>query len=163
MTIRFFSPFAILLVWFAPITLLGQAKSTCALRPANLMQMRHCYRPLLVFSPNESDPRLKKQQSTLDSAADDMMDRFVLFLPVLAKSTSYQPPLDTPYALLSSKELTSLRTGFHIPQNQFAVLLLGEDGFIKLRSNAPVSINRINTLIDAMPERKAEMQRPHAN
>jgi hypothetical protein len=160
MTIRFL-PLAILLS--LPVLLHAQARPDCALRPSSLAQMRHCYRPLLVFSPSASDPRLIQQQSSLDAAADDTMDRFVLFLPVIQKSTNYNPPLDTPYTLLSQKELTAIRNRFQVPENQFAVLLLGEDGSIRLRSTVPVSIDRLNTLIDAMPDRKVEMQHPHAN
>ena len=154
-------PLAILLL--APVLLQAQARPDCALRPTSLAQMRRCYRPLLVFSPTGNDARLKKQQSTLDAAADDMMDRFVLLLPIIAKPAKYQPPLDTPYELLSQKELASIRNRFQISEDQFAVLLLGEDGAIKLRSTAPVTISRLNSLIDAMPDRKLEMQRPHAN
>jgi hypothetical protein len=160
MTMRIL-PLAILLL--APLFAQAQARPDCALRPASLTQMRHCYRPLLVFSPSATDARLVKQQSTLDEAADDMMDRFVLFTPVITKSTNYQPPLDTPYALLSQKELAAIRNHFQIPENQFIILLLGEDGTIKLRSTTPVTINRLNALIDAMPDRQLEMQRPHAN
>src|SRR5580698_3316871 len=146
MTNRFL-PLAILLC--APVLLHAQAKPTCALRPTSLIQMRHCYRPLLVFSPSASDQRLIRQQSLLDEAADDMMDRFVLFLPVAPQSANYKPPLDTPYTLLNQNELT--------------VLLLGEDGSIKFRSTVPVIISRLNSLIDAMPDRKVEIARPHAN
>ena len=92
-----------------------------------------------------------------------MMDRFVLLLPIAPKSASYKPPLDTPYVLLNQKELTAIRSQFQVPENQFTVLLLGEDGGIKLRSTAPITISRLNSLIDAMPDRKLEMQRPHAN
>jgi hypothetical protein len=160
MTIRL--PLAMLIL-FMPVALAAQARPTCALRPTTLAQTRHCYRPIIVFSPDADDPRLKKQQSSMDEAADDMMDRFVLLLPVLTKSTNYQAPLDTPYAILNNKERDNLRTRFHVPDNQFSVLLLGEDGLVKLRSSAPVSVDRMNALIDAMPDRKAEMQRPHAN
>jgi hypothetical protein len=160
MTNRFL-PLAILLC--APVLLHAQAKPTCALRPTSLIQMRHCYRPFLVFSPSASDPRLIRQQSLLDEAADDMMDRFVLLLPVAPQSASYKPPLDTPYTLLNQKELTSIRSRFQVPENQFTVLLLGEDGSIKFRSTVPVTISRLNSLIDAMPDRKVEMARPHAN
>jgi hypothetical protein len=125
--------------------------------------MRHCYRPLLVFSPSAADPRLLKQQSALDDAADDMMDRFVLFVPILPKPQNYKPPLDTPYILLNPKEMAAIRSRFQVPENQFTILLLVEDGSVRLRSDAPISVGRINTLIDAMPDRKAEMQRPHAN
>ena len=161
MTFRHF-PLAIFLL-FAPSILVAQARPDCALRPKSLPQMRHCYRPLMVFSPSSSDPRLKKQQSILDNAADDMMDRFVLFLPILIKSANYQAPLDTPYALLDAKEKAAIRNHFQIPDEQFTVLLLGEDGSVKLRSTVPVPIHRLNSLIDAMPDRKVEMRRPHAN
>jgi len=160
MTMRLL-PLAILLL--APVFLQAQARPDCALHPASLTQMRHCYRPLLVFSPSATDARLVRQQSTLDQAADDMMDRFVLFTPVVTKFTNYQPPLDTPYVLLSQKELAAIRNHFQIPENQFTVLLLGEDGAIMLRSTTPVTITRLNELIDGMPDRQLEMQRPHAN
>lgn len=127
------------------------------------MQMRRCYRPPLVFSPSASDARLAKQQSALDEAADDMMDRIVLFVPVLTKASNYQLPLDTPYAILPQKELAAIRNRFQIPGNQFIVLLLGEDGTIKLRSTIPVTISRLNSLIDSMPDRESEIRRPHAN
>jgi hypothetical protein len=152
---------AILLL--ASMPLLAQARPDCALRPISLAQMLHCYRPLLVFSPNATDPRLIKQQSALDAAADDMMDRFVLFLPLAAKAEGYNPPLDTPYMLLERKEVAAIRDRFRIPDNRFTVLLLNEDGRIKLRSSEPVPIKRLNSLIDAMPNRKVERQRPHAN
>jgi len=144
-------------------TAFSQASLKCATRPATLAQMRHCYRPLLVFSPTGKDPRLLRQQADLDSAADDMMDRFVLLLPVPARADGYQPPLDTPYEILSGREQAAIRARFQVPEHQFAVYLLGEDGRIKLKSERPVSITRLNNLIDAMPERKIEMQRPHAN
>lgn len=161
MTFRHF-PLVIFLL-FAPSFLVAQARPDCALRPKSLQQMRHCYRPLLVFSPSSSDPRLKKQQSILDDAADDMLDRFVLFLPLFVKSSNYQTPLDTPYILLDAKEKAAIRNHFQIPDEQFTVLLLGEDGSVKLRSTVPVPIYSLNGLIDAMPDRKVEMRRPHAN
>jgi hypothetical protein len=160
MTIRL--PLAILIL-LMPLALAAQARPACAMRPATLAQMRHCYRPLIVFSPNAMDPRLKKQQANMDEAADDMMDRFVLLLPILAKPANYQTPLDTPFVLLNNKERENLRARFHVPEDQFAVLLLSEDGTVKLRSNIPISVDRLNALIDATPDRKAEMQRPHAN
>jgi len=154
-------PLAILLC--TPALLFAQAYENCALRPTTLAQMRRCYRPLLVFCPDAADPRLKKQQLTLDEAADDMMDRFVMFVPILAKSAKYQPPLDTPFAIIGAKEIIAIRNRFHVSEDQFAVFLLGEDGAIKLRSDVPVSITKLNSLIDSMPDRKVEMERPHAN
>jgi transcriptional regulator with AAA-type ATPase domain len=59
--------------------------------------------------------------------------------------------------------MAAVREQFRIPPQDFAVLLLGEDGTVKLRAANPVSADRLNELIDSMPTRKQEMLRPHAN
>jgi len=125
--------------------------------------MRNCYRPLLVFSPSATDARLKKQIGILDADADDMMDRFVMFTPILPSVKSFAAPLDTPYVLVSAQQMQAIRSQFNVPVDTFLVLLLGEDGHEALRSEAPVGSTHLNSLIDAMPSRKIEMNRPHAN
>lgn len=142
---------------------LAQAHDGCPEFPATLTAMRTCYRPVLVFSPDGHDARLRKQVATLDSAADDMMDRNELLLPVLASSAGYQAPLDAPHRLLPSTELSKLRQRFHVDAHQFRVLLLGEDGSVKLSSDTPISIDRMNQLVDSMPTRKREMLRRDSN
>ncbi len=92
-----------------------------------------------------------------------MMDRFVMLTPIVSGSKNYRTPLDTPYVVLGEQERKTIRERFHIPEDRFLVLLLGEDGSIKLRSERPVDASRLNALIDIMPERKVEQERPHAN
>jgi hypothetical protein len=82
---------------------------------------------------------------------------------VLKDANGWQTPLDTPYTVLGMKEMKEIRARFHVPENLFVVLLLGEDGTIKLRSEQPVEASRLNELIDTMPTRKIERDRPHAN
>jgi len=125
--------------------------------------MRNCYRPLLVFSPTAADARLKKQTELLDQDADDMMDRFVMFTPIVPTAKSFSAPLDTPYVILNSQQMQAIRAQFQVPAESFLVLLLNEDLSEKLRSTQPVDPARLNALIDHMPSRKTEMQRPHAN
>jgi len=144
-------------------TAFGQASLKCQVQPKTLAAMRNCYRPLLVFSPSATDSRLKRQGEILDADADDMMDRFVMFTPVLQSTRGYSAPLDTPYVLLSSQQMQHIRSQFQVPQESFVVLLLGEDGNEALRSTRPVDSDRLNALIDATPSRKIEMRRPHAN
>src|SRR5271165_1149447 len=145
------------------VAALGQANPKCQVVPKSLAAMRNCYRPLLVFSPTANDPRLRKQSQILDAAADDMMDRFVMFTPILPAAKNFSAPLDTPYTLLSAQQMQSIRAQFQIPADDFVVLLLGEDGSEKLRSTSPVGSARLNALIDTMPSRKSEVQRLHAN
>lgn len=141
----------------------AQARPSCQVVPKTLAAMRGCYRPLMVFSPSAADPRLKRQSALLDGAADDMMDRFVLFTPLPEGSREAPTPLDAPYTVVGTREKSLIRERFHVAPADFEVLLLNEDGGVVLRSERPVSPDRLNTLIDRMPRRQAEMRRPHAN
>ena len=156
-------PLAAVLAVAIAFPAMGQANLKCQVRPKTLAAMRHCYRPLLVFSPRANDPRLRRQGEILDDAADDMMDRFVLLTPVIPDSRSYQTPLDTPYVVLDTQQMKAVRERFHVPEDQFLVLLLDEDASERLRSSRPVGATRLNVLIDTMPTRKIERERPHAN
>lgn len=137
----------------------GQASSTCQVRPKSLAAMRHCYRPLLVFSPAGNDPRLKEQTKILDQAADDMMDRFVMLTPIVPDAAHYATPLDTPYIVFSEKQMNVIRAQFHIPTSSFAALLLDEDGSVMLRSDKPIAVTKLNGRIDITPQRKVEERR----
>jgi hypothetical protein len=141
----------------------GQAKLTCAVVPKSLDAMKDCYRPLLVFSANGDDARLKRQVARLDEAADDMMDRFVLFAPIVPDGHNVSTPADSPYTILSPDQMKGMRTKFHIAAAEFVVILLDEDGSVMLRSRIPVDADRLNEVIDKTPRRQAEAHRPHAN
>jgi hypothetical protein len=141
----------------------AQARPTCPVVPKSLAAMKGCYRPLLVFSANGDDFRLRRQVDMLDKAADDMMDRFVLYTPIVPDGRRVSTPADSPYTVLDAKEMGAVRAQFHIPAGDFAVLLLDEDGGVMLRTAVPVGADRLNALIDKTPARQAEMQRPHSN
>jgi hypothetical protein len=141
----------------------AQARPTCAVVPKSLAAMKGCYRPLLVFSPNGDDARLRRQVSMLDEAADDMMDRFVLYTPIVPDGRQVTTPADAPYSILDAKAMGAVRAQFHVAAGGFTVLLLDEDGSVMLRTAVPVSTDRLNTLIDKTPLRQTEMLRPHAN
>ena len=159
--LRFLLPL-VLVVSPAPL-LMAQASLQCQMRPQSLKAMLHCFRPLLVFSPSPTDARLKKQSGILDRAADDMMDRFVMLTPVVPDAKKYATPLDTPYIVLKQDVMRAIRKRFHVPRNRFEVLLLDENGRVRLRSRKPIDITRLNTLIDTWPERQIEMTRRGAN
>lgn len=153
-------------VLLAPLLTVGlkaQAGAHCQVIPKSLTAMRNCYRPLLVFSPSPGDPRLRRQVALLDQAADDMMDRFVLFTPIIADERRAARPLDAPYTILPAREVAAVRQRYPVPADAFAVLLVDEDGTVRLRSPSPVSADRLNAVIDRTARRQAEMLRPHAN
>ncbi len=134
----------------------AQAHAGCSAKPQTLAAMRGCYRPLVVLARSGEDARVREQQRLLDAAADDLRDRNVLYIP------GWQPTLDAPYTVLPPAELDGLRKQFHASSDDFLVLLLGEDGGAKLQSRKPITADRLNSLIDAMPTRKLEMRRAHS-
>ncbi len=157
-----------LLGWPAAGPAWGQAHPGCPVRPQTVAAMHGCYRPVLVFSPAAADPRFRQQKAMLDSAADDVMDRNMLFVPLLpppapGDGAGYVPPLDAPSATLPEEEDAALRKRFRVAGREFRVVLLGEDGGAKLESAQPVPVDRLNSLIDSMPTRQREMKQPHSN
>jgi len=146
-----------------PSVLRAQAMLSCKVQPANLAEMKNCWRPLLVFSPSDTDARLKQQEQMLDADADDMMDRFVLFTPIVPRAKQVPTPLDAPWTLLAENQMQAVREKFHVPVNRFEVMLLGEDGKPKLVRDVPIATGELNALIDTMPRRKLEEVRRGAN
>lgn len=141
----------------------AQAQAGCPLHPATVAAMRDCYRPLIVFAPSARDPRVKQQQAILDSAAGGMRERKLLYLPVFTDSADFAAPLTAPFIVLPAAEQAALRKRFGSRPGDFAVVLLGEDGGAKLRSRAPVTPDRLNSLVDSMPMRQREKRTQHSN
>ena len=134
----------------------AQVSSNCPIQPATLKAMHNCYRPVLVFAPAAANASFKTQQSLLERYADDMMDRDLLYVPVLGQSAHFEKPLDAPYVVPGAAELKLMRERFHIDQSEFVVVLVGKDGGEKFRSLKPVSVLKLDALVDAMPMGRQE-------
>ncbi|MGC8550249.1 MAG: DUF4174 domain-containing protein [Acidobacteriaceae bacterium] len=154
---------AALALLLAPLALYAQAKLTCKVQPATLAEAKDCWRPLLVFSPTDHNPQLIAQEHILDRDADDMMDRFVLLVPVVPHAKTTPTPLDAPWTIMPQAQMDQIRARFHIPDNRFQVILLDEEGDPALRSSAPIPTSRLKAIIHNMPHRKIEKQRRGAN
>ncbi len=154
---------ALLALALAPLALHAQAKLSCNVQPTTLAQALHCWRPLLVFSPTDNNPKLLDQEHILDQDADDMMDRFVLLVPVVPNAKNTPTPLDSPWTLMSQQQMNLIRARFHVPNNHFQVILLDETGKPVLHSDQPVSTNHLKAIIHNLPHRKLEKYRRGAN
>jgi hypothetical protein len=142
----------------------AQLGSGCPVQPTTLKAMRDCFRPLLVFAPTARDGSLAAQQALLEQYADDMMDRNLLYVPVLAQSSHFEAPLDAPYVLLKQSEMNAIRAQFQVGASEFAVALVGKDGGEKFRSKKPISVLKLDALVDAMPMgREEKSARPSAS
>ncbi|MGR3453563.1 DUF4174 domain-containing protein [Pseudooceanicola sp.] len=95
-------------------------------------------RPVLVFAPSPEDPTFRRQIDLLERARPGLRDRDIVVLTDAAPGA-----------------LGRLRTGLAL--EGFAVLLVGKDGGVKLRDDAPVAPERLFALIDRMPMRQREM------
>lgn len=154
---------AVLALLLAPVALHAQAKLSCKVQPATLAEAQNCWRPLLVFSPSDHNPQLVAQEHILDRDADDMMDRFVLAVPIVPNAKSTPTPLDSPWTIMPQQQMDQVRARFHIPNHHFEVILLDEAGKPILRGNTPVSTDRLKAVIRTLPRRKIEKLRRGAN
>ena len=108
-------------------------------------------RPLLIFAPKPDDPQLGIQLRILNEHAAEAHDRQLI--PV---ALPYHAPAAT-VAQFTDVEAEALRRRFHIAPSDFMVVLIGKDGGPKLRSSKPLSMNKLNETIDAMPMRQEEI------
>ncbi len=125
-----------------------------------LATLKDTHRVLLVFAPSDHDPRYLQQMQMLEHHGAEMQERDLVLLPVVTEAG----PQITPETLrvicgpgLSAEEQMLARHRLKIAPEAFVAILLGKDGGEKLRVTAPVSIDRLNRTIDAMPMRRDEM------
>lgn len=143
----------------------AQLAPGCPVQPTTLKAMHDCYRPLLVFAPTARDASFASQQAMLDQYADEMMDRNLLYVPVLAQGGHFQAPLDAPYVLLKPSEMNAIRSRFQVGPTEFVVMLVGKDGGEKFRTRKAISVLKLDEIVDAMPmasrEKAARSQNSH--
>jgi len=143
-------------------TLLLLLTTAPMLHPQILAPLVDRNRVLLLFAPSDNDPRIQSQLKLLAHHTAEMKDRDVVLIPVV---TENGPPVaaDTLRELqpppVSDNEQLLLRRQYHISPGAFALILIGKDGEEKFRSSTPVTIERLNQIIDAMPMRQDEMKR----
>ena len=112
--------------------------------------MRWEERVLLVFAPQERDAGLSKQRKNVGADGDGFRDRELRVVEVVGESVAgardYAP---------------RLRQRYRIASDEFAAVLVGKDGTVKLRTNRPIDTAQLFTTIDSMPMRQREMTGAH--
>lgn len=122
-------------------------------RADGLESVRWEYRPLLIFTPAPENAQLSRQTTILADAPDGLEDRRIAVYIVEQNRvyTTFGAP--SPGA-----DAETLRRRFRIPDDTFRVVLVGLDGVAKLTQDAPLSIDKLFSTIDAMPMRRREMR-----
>lgn len=110
-------------------------------------------RPIVVFSPSESDARLVRQKSIINGARTGFLDRDVVVIYVIGGVASHdlgQGP---------GMSGAALRSRFRASEGAFRVLLIGKDGGIKLDGPSPITSADLFGEIDRMPMRRDEIRK----
>ena len=127
---------------------------------SQLDSLRGTCRILLLFTPTPADPRFTTQQQLLQNHATEISQRDLTIIPIVFNPGSVAKDQPT---LLAPAEPVQLRNRYHIQPAAFTAILLGKDGGVKLRSTTPVTMEKLNTLIDSMPMRQQEVRDRHPN
>jgi Domain of unknown function (DUF4174) len=100
------------------------------------------YRRILIFAPDSSNISLKTQNQIFKKSDSGCVERNIIVENHIFKSKSHK-----------------IFDKYQISTQDFTIILIGKDGFVKLRSKEIVSAERIYALVDAMPMRKDELRK----
>jgi len=130
----------------------GTSRNAMAM-PLNLDQFHWKNRLLFLFAPNRNHPLFERLHKSLAAQKTEAADRDLVVFEILESD-----PSSMNYKYLASEAALSLRKRYKVNQGEFAVLLVGKDGGIKLNRQNETRLEDIFALIDAMPMRQEEMR-----
>jgi hypothetical protein len=119
----------------------------------DLSQFQWKNRLLFLFAPNRSHPLFDALQKSIATEQVGVADRDLIVFEILESGPSRMEMTD-----LDSQVAQSLRDKFDVRGDQFAVILVGKDGGIKLNQQDETQLDDIFGLIDSMPMRREEMR-----
>lgn len=116
-----------------------------------LNDLKWVNRVIIIFMPEANYPAATKQIQLFKAESKELEARDLLLIPVVGNHMDYQ--------LAKPGDGLSLRKAFKVPKSAFALVLIGKDGTEKFRATKVVKPTEIFRIIDAMPMRKAEINR----
>ncbi len=119
----------------------------------DLSQFQWKNRLLFLFAPNRSHPLFEVLQKSIGAQQAEVADRDLVIFEILESGTSRMDTSD-----LDPQVAHSLRDKFDVSPSQFALILVGKDGSVKLNRQEQTQLEDIFALIDAMPMRMQEMR-----
>ena len=119
----------------------------------DLSQFQWKNRLLFLFAPNRSHPLFDVLQKSIATQQAEVTDRDLVIFEILESGTSRMDTND-----LDPQVAQSLRDKFDVNPGQFALILVGKDGSVKLNRQEQTRLEDIFALIDAMPMRMEEMR-----
>ena len=126
--------------------------------PFRLEDHRWEHRLLFVFAPSEDDDRFRKQMEALRGQVEGLRERHMRLITVFTDRGRIRAVPDEPGTPLDTASIERLRRRYEVPNDRFAVILVGKDSTEKRRDLSPVPVAPIFDTIDAMPMRQREMR-----
>ena len=120
------------------------ALAAAAVSVPSVADMKWQRRVLVVAAPSAHDPALAAQRNALRDWQRGAEDRDVQVVEMIGDRVT--GARDT---------AAMLRTRLRLPATRFALVLIGKDGHVALRSGEPVLSETLQGRIDAMPMRRA--------
>jgi hypothetical protein len=120
----------------------------------DLNQFQWKNRLLFIFAPQEGDEVFQALQSEMLTLPDEISERDLVVFKIFETGPSF---MET--SRIDPQTAAAIRTKFAAPLGQFTCILVGKDGGVKLKRHAPVKLEEIFGLIDAMPMRREEMRK----
>ena len=105
------------------------------------MAQKSPYRRVLIFAPDSTNSAFKEQNSALKRESASCIER-----DIVIENYVYQ------------LENAAVFKQYQVKKGLFTVLLVGKDGFVKLRSDTALSAQRLFSIIDFMPMRRDEVK-----
>lgn len=138
------------------LTVIFLVASAAALGPAQAMAAELSdylwqRRPLLLFAPADSDPRLVETMRRIDASRCDFVDRDIVLGRIVTEGTS---TLDG--HVVDTNQARRLVSEFGVGADSFSAVLIGKDGSVKLRVADVPDLQAIYAVIDGMPMRGRE-------
>ena len=120
----------------------------------DLNQFQWKNRLLFIFAPQEGDEVFQALQSEMLTLPGEISERDLVVFKIFETGPSF---MET--SRIDPQTAAAIRTKFAAPLGQFTCILVGKDGGVKLKRHAPVKLEEIFGLIDAMPMRREEMRK----
>jgi len=108
-------------------------------------------RIILIFAPAAGDTMYAQQLAVFATREAELADRDLLIgqFPADEQGSFAGQPV-------ARAGGAALRGRYDVPEESFALILIGKDGGVKLTADEPVSTARLFELIDSMPMRQQE-------
>jgi hypothetical protein len=145
--------FKTILLTMAIAAILSGSSRNAIAEPLDLSQFQWKNRLLFLFAPNRNHPMFDSLHDSLSAQKAEVADRDLVILEILESEPSSMNSKP-----LASETALSLRKRYKVNQGEFAVLLIGKDGGIKLNRQNETRLEDIFALIDTMPMRRQEIR-----